>query len=421
MKHWLTTVSAGALLALGAACAAEAPRKDETVSFLAFGDSGYHLDYIDEEDVVPPRATRKAFADAYRAEWAEDKKPMRDFRVPPATFLEDHGSYITATGMMPVAKAMKQVCAATDCGFAVMLGDNIYPDGATMGTDGKDDATRFRHMFEEPFGDLGGGKADFKTYVTLGNHDWNTSREGAMAQVAYMEQHPAFHMDGLVYRVKPANAHGLVELFIVDTELMLGGTTVYDAKLADDGSEIRNTELDANDPWAMPQTALEKNQVAWLENALKSSDAKWKFVIAHHPVWASGGSKFEQGHALRKILTPVMCRYADAAFFGHEHSVEIHDDTCAGTGAEGLPVLPNLTSGAASKQRGMNSAFMAYQNRTYPEKVTHFVRGMVWGFMHVGLEGDDATVTVYTTPDDQSGAADEVFTYRFRRRSHLAQ
>lgn len=394
---------------------------DKPISFLAFGDSGYHLDYIDSEDVEPPYATRKAFADMYMAEWLDDKKPMRDFRLPYLAFLEGPGSYIADTGMMPVAQAMKAVCAETDCGFAVMLGDNIYPDGATVGADGKDDATRFRKMFDEPFAGLGGNKAGFKTYVTLGNHDWNTSREGAMAQVDYMENHPAFYMDGLIYRVKPENSGGQVELFIVDTELMLGGVTVYDDKLTDAGEEIRHTELDHNDPWAMPSTELEKNQVEWLASALKSSDAKWKIVIAHHPIWASGGSKFEQGHALRRELMPTLCAYADAAFFGHEHSMEVHEDTCAGTGVEGMPALPHLISGAASKQRGMNSNFMAYQDKTYPEKVTHFVRGMVWGFMQVTLEGDTGTVKVYTTPGDKSGAADDVFTYTFQRRSHLAK
>lgn len=390
----------------------------ETISFLAFGDSGYHMGYIDGEDYEKPYKSRAAFLEAFRAEWVEDKKPLRDFRLPPLYFHEEYQSFMSASGMMPVAKAMKQVCAEYDCGFAVMLGDNIYPDGATMGTDGKDDDTRFKHMFDEPFGDLGGGKEGFKTYVTLGNHDWNTSREGALAQVAYMENHPAFYMDGLVYSVKPENAGGKVELFIVDTELMLGGLTYYEDRLADDGSEIRHTDIDEHDPWAKPVTELEKNQVSWLENALKNSDAKWKFVIAHHPVWASGGSKFEQGRALRKVLTPVMCKYADAVFFGHEHSMEIHDDTCADVG-QGLPVLPNLISGAASKQRGMNSAFMAYQDKAYPEKQTHFVRGMVWGFMGVELVGDTGTVDVYTTPNDSSGEADKIFTYQFKRRSHL--
>lgn len=413
----LAGVSLACLLATG--CLHARSMDDEPISFLAFGDSGYHMNYIDAEDYEKPYTTRAEYTEAFRAEWIEDKKPLKDFRLPPLYFHKDYNSYISASGMSPVAKAMKQVCAASNCGFAVMLGDNIYPDGATMGADGMDDQERFRLMFDEPFANLGGDRPDFKTYVTLGNHDWNTSREGAMLQVEYMEKHPAFYMDGLIYRVKPEAAKGQVELFIVDTELMLGDTIVYEDKLADDGSEIRHKELDGHDPWARPVTDLEKNQLKWLEEALKSSDAKWKFVIAHHPIWSSGGSKFEQGHALRKILTPVMCAYADAAFFGHEHSMEVHEDTCAGTGVENVPVLPNLTSGAASKQRSMNSAFMAYQEKTYPEKITHFVRGMMWGFMGVTLVGDEAVVDVYSTPNNSSGEADKVYSYSFKRRSHL--
>ena len=411
----------GSSVLLLAACHSETPKPSETIHFLAFGDSGYHMDYLEPEEYNPPYPTPEAFIAMERAEWLEDKKPIADFRPSPMYFHPSLKSYVPASGLLPVSQAMKTSCKQHGCDFAVMLGDNIYPDGATLGADGHDDGTRFQKVFDAPYADLGLGKPGFKTYVTLGNHDWNTSREGALAQVDYLKAHPAFYIDGFFYRVKPAAANGLVELFIVDTELLLGSTTVYDDKLADDGSEIRHQELDKNDPWAMPQTDAEHRQLDWLREAMQNSDAKWKFLVAHHPVWASSGSKFEQGHALRKLLMPIACRYADAWFAGHEHTLELHEDSCAGTGVDtafkNLPPLPQIVSGAAAKQRGANKAFMAYQNRTYPEKITHYVADMVWGFARVELSGDSMQVVYYTTPNDGGGVPVESYRHSLTRRS----
>jgi hypothetical protein len=80
---------------------------------------------------------------------------------------------------------MRSYCAKQGCDFATLLGDNIYPDGATAGADGIDDALRFRDLLMIPYGPLGDGLKDFRIYTVLGNHDWHTSREGAMAQVRF--------------------------------------------------------------------------------------------------------------------------------------------------------------------------------------------------------------------------------------------
>src|SRR5262245_20490028 len=48
-----------------------------------------------------------------------------------------------------VAAAIKQVCDADRCDFGLLLGDNIYSDGPTSGTD-----TQFNDKFELPYADL---------------------------------------------------------------------------------------------------------------------------------------------------------------------------------------------------------------------------------------------------------------------------
>ena len=299
-----------------------------------------------------------------------------------------------------------------------MLGDNIYPNGATLGTDGHDDATRFETIFREPLGPLAELGADFRIYAALGNHDWKTSRAGAMAEVDYLTRTAPFYMDGIIYRVRPPAAQGAVELFVIDTTVLLAGQTVYEDALADDASELRPTRREDPERWVIPKTRSERDMVAWLERSLAESDARWKIVIGHHPLWSSAGSKYEQARVLRRLLLPALCRYADAYLAGHDHTLELHYDDCS----QALPrstvaPLPAIVSGAAAKQRALNTAFMRHQLERYPELATDWASGLVWGFAHLTLSGDEATLRFVTTPDDGSGTTTLAHTARFKRRS----
>ncbi|MGH8176355.1 MAG: metallophosphoesterase, partial [Steroidobacter sp.] len=320
----------------------------------------------------------------------------------------------------PVAKAMKDFCAhAPGCDFAAMLGDNIYPDGATGGADGRD-AERFRDLFITPFAPLANGRVDFRIYTVLGNHDWNTSREGAIAQVRFLETTPPFYMDGLFYRVKPPAARGEVEIFAIDTEVLLSAVTVRKAQLADAGSEMQTDELEPPEPWAVPQSEAERNIARWLDDALKSSTARWKIVLGHHPLWSTSGSKFEQARALRQLILPSLCRYADAYLAGHEHTLEVHTDDCsAATPGERVQPLPQIVSGSAAKMRPTNTAFIRHQVKTYPQLQTLYAKGLVWGFAHLTFDGGQMTVRIVETPSDGSGATRVTYEHSFaHRRRH---
>jgi phosphodiesterase/alkaline phosphatase D-like protein len=413
-----------ALLACGmamlGACATTppqpAPVAPTSMSLLLFGDHGYDLDYISADERKTPLTHDQALA-AERKDWADDKRPPAEFEASPLVPLADTGGYVTASGMMPVAHAMKAYCATAPCDAAVMLGDNIYPDGPTGGADGVSDAKRFADILAKPYGDFGNLGPRFRIYATLGNHDWRTSREAAMGEVAYMERTPPFYMDGIIYRVKPFG-HPDVELFVLDTEVLLAGETVYKAELADDGSELPGRVLQKRPDWAKPQTQREKQMVSWLERSLRDSDARWKIVIAHHPLWASAGSKFQEGKVLRRLLLPTLCKYADMYLAGHEHTLELHSDTCAKAlpGAR-VPPLPEIVSGAASKQRPLNTWFMAHQARENPEMTTYFAKGMTWGYVHLTLDGDQAVARVFTTAEDGSGGNILEATQVFHRRT----
>ena len=143
-----------AALLLVAGCAARPDAKSPIAEFLAFGDSGYHYDYLEFDDEPGPK-TLEAFVEAERLDWLEDKRPPAEFRPPPAYRVPETGSFIAASGQAAVATAMRRFCEGPPaCEFAVMLGDNIYPEGATAGADGRDDAERFRKIFHEPYAPL---------------------------------------------------------------------------------------------------------------------------------------------------------------------------------------------------------------------------------------------------------------------------
>ena len=383
-------------------------------SLLLFGDHGYDLDYLEADDRNPPLTREQAIA-AQRAEWAEDKRPPSEFAPSALVRLPDTGGYVDASGLVPVATAMMATCRQMRCDAAVMLGDNVYPNGPTGGADGVSDAKRFDDIFLKPFKDFASLGPDFRIYATLGNHDWRTSREAALSEVRYLETTRPFYMDGIIYRVKPRFD---VEIFVLDTEVLLASETVYEAELADDGSELPGRVVEEPEPWTRPQTERERNMVSWLEDALKSSTARWKIVMGHHPLWSSAGSKFEQARVLRRLILPTLCKYSDMYLAGHEHTLELHTDSCAKAvpGAQ-LSPLPQFVSGAAAKQRPVNSWFMAHQARNNPELRTDYARGLVWGYMQMILGAEDATVHVFATPNDGSGTNTLETTRTYRRRT----
>lgn len=402
----------------GNAPAAATTTRDAT-SILLIGDTGYDYDWLEQDD-YDEKFTGREFIINELDDWIEDKLPIEEFRIPPMHFAEQTGGYVMASGMWPVSKASMAWCASpARCDFGLMLGDNIYPSGATLGADGRDDDARFRDLLWAPYKGYREKDPDFVMYAVLGNHDWETSREGALLQVDYMQQSPLYHMDGISYRVRPAPD---IELFAIDTTVMLAGHTVYKDALDDSGTPIRTWEVEPEVPWATPE-GDERNMLAWLEAALAESDARWKIVIGHHPLWSSSGTKVEEEIVLRRILRPVLCRYADAYVAGHDHMLEVHTDDCHNELPEGAdtPPLLHIVSGAAGKQRPAHSTFMDWQLREHPDLKSLYVRSLVWGFGELVVDEDSAKVIMVTTPNDGSGSTHVDYENDFARRSGRLQ
>lgn len=389
-----------------------------SIGILVYGDTGYHPEYPDQDDYEDLFSHEEYLAKEWQ-DWIEDKRPRDEYEARPSAISPVTGKVVSETGIFGVSEAMTNYCRdSAACDFGVMLGDNIYPSGATLGADGFDDADRFRDVLQDPFGNIGDIENGFLTYVTMGNHDWETSREAGFAQIEYLEQAPGFYIDGPYYTVKPPSANGDVELFIIDTSMILANSDVREDTLNDDGSEGSLGIVEEPDYAVLPMTQGEKQQPQWLENALKNSTARWKLVVAHHPLWSSSGSKFEQARVLRTKLMPALCKYADAYLVGHEHTLEVHTDTCETTlGKPTEKPLVQILSGAGAKQRPLHSSFMAHQEKKYPEHKTLFAEGLLWGFAHLQIEDNTANVVLISIPDDASPEATILYEYSFERRS----
>ena len=185
-----------------------------------------------------------------------------------------------------------------------LLGDNFYNAGVTS----TDDANWQRH-FEEPFAQE---RFDCPFYACLGNHDYFGN---IGAQIEYSRLNNRWNMPSPYYSFrKKLTEDSFAEFFVLDT------TPIEEGDYST-GSQIR-----------------------WLDAKLKQSDADWKIVVGHHPLFTGG----EHGRSRRNYrnLVPVFDKHEiDLYICGHDHDLQLHD-----TGRGWL----HLVSGAGSKLRSVS-------------------------------------------------------------------
>ena len=146
--------------------------------------------------------------------------------------------------------------------FVITTGDNIIAD--------QDDDADFAEKFEGPFSALLGAGVRF--YATLGNHDKPSNRS-----------YPPWNMNGQRYYTFAAR-------------------------------NVRFFALDSNRP--------DRAELAWVDEALRSSNEEWKICYFHHPLY-SNGVKHGPDLELRVLLEPMLVRYGvDVVFSGHDHVYE---------------------------------------------------------------------------------------------------
>ncbi|PZV01341.1 MAG: metallophosphoesterase [Leptolyngbya sp.] len=217
-----------------------------------------------------------------------------------------------------VAQAMVQRQRLAAAAFVLLTGDNIYENG---------EIEKIDRVFEQPYADL--LRQDVKFYAVLGNHDIRTNN--GEDQLRYR----GYNMAGRYYTFTQQS----VQFFALDTTQAIDS----DDKL----------------PW--------KAQLNWFKTALRRSQAPWKIVFAHHPLYSSGSHGSQQ--KLIDDLAPLFAEHGVQLYInGHDHNYErtepIDGTTyiTSGTGAKLRPVDRSDWTAAASSQLGF-TAFSVYGDR----------------------------------------------------------
>ncbi|MBN3939133.1 metallophosphoesterase [Nostoc sp. NMS9] len=171
-----------------------------------------------------------------------------------------------AKGQYAVARAMNVYHQKNPYDLVVLAGDNIYNNG---------EIEKINAVFERPYQGL--LKRGVKFQACLGNHDIRTAN--GEPQVKYA----GFNMKGRYYTFR----RGTVQFFALDTN--------------------------SNADW--------KNQLPWLEKELSLSNAPWKVVFGHHPIYSSG--QYGSNPDFIKTFTPLFQKYGVQLYInGHEHNYE---------------------------------------------------------------------------------------------------
>lgn len=156
--------------------------------------------------------------------------------------------------------------------LAITLGDNFYDRGMESPSD-----PRWETWFEQLYSPLG-----ITFYGALGNHDWGHPDSPA-AEILYSSKSKAWQMPASYYTFTA----GPVQFFALDTQ----------------------------------SVALTDKQLQWLDRAITSSQARWKIVYGHHPIY-SGGAYEDRPDLITRLL-PLLRNRVDAIFAGHDHNLQV--------------------------------------------------------------------------------------------------
>lgn len=176
--------------------------------------------------------------------------------------------------------------------FVISTGDNFYSSGVTGLADPK-----WRRSFEDIYT---ARILQRPWYVVLGNHDWQGN---VQAQIDYSQRSNRWTMPARYFTLEAAVDDSTRALFVfLDT-----------TPLADPD---RDYLYPASDTWDRGA------QLRWLDSTLAVSDAAWKIVVGHHPIFVASAKYVDNPYLISDVL-PILERHDVQVYFaGHDHSLQ---------------------------------------------------------------------------------------------------
>jgi hypothetical protein len=194
----------------------------------------------------------------------------------------------------PIAEMMGEVTVIAKPKFVAAVGDIHH----FMGVRSVQDPlwlTNFEWIYKHP-------SLMIPWYPVLGNHEYEGSTQ---AVLDYKDISRRWEMYSRYY-AKTLTVSNKVEVLIlfIDTTPLIDKYRV-DSRYFDAGKQSMDQQL------------------AWIDSTLRVSNAKWKIVLGHHPIYSGTTKSESEREDLQKRLKPILDRYnIDITVAGHIHNFQ---------------------------------------------------------------------------------------------------
>jgi len=282
-------------------------------------------------------------------------------------------------GQQRMADVMADRAREEPLHFWLALGDNIYPWGV-LSPDDPLWEEKYESVYDDPV-------LQVPVYGVLGNHDYLGL---PLAQVRRSEQSATWTMPDRYYAFSRFLADGTeVAFFALDTEMILSSLRgdIEDAPLEEREAMVRRVggraEVELSDPlvryiadrvnvedgWAVMRMALfaerteaeldremvdqvlegsgtpdYPSQLEWLRKGLSESEARWKIVFGHQPLYSHNPWRPASPEYLQRVEPILVEGGVDLYLAGHDHYLDlmkpihgIHHATSGGGSGDDSP------------------------------------------------------------------------------------
>jgi len=194
-----------------------------------------------------------------------------------------------------IAEMMGEVAAIVDPGFIALAGDTHHFQGVRSVRDPLW-LTNFEWIYKHP-------ELMIAWHPVLGNHEYEGSTQ---AVLDYASVSRRWEMPDRYYAMTKPAAEGVdVLLLFIDTPPLI--------------------DKYRDNPVHHPDAGMQDmdRQLAWIDATLAASDAKWKVVLGHHPIYAGTTKDGVERSDLQERLQPLLDNHGvDITVSGHIHNFQ---------------------------------------------------------------------------------------------------